>query len=167
MPNLTPEKETEILAALKTKFEAVSGVDNVLIENPLIDSKQDAVEKLTVQNVDDESEVKYLYLSFAGFEDSLTDGCDDNPVVYLNYNAHLFWQYKEKRSNNTSSENDFKKLVISLRNKFLETENNARSLAANSEHLPLKQNDFIILDDDPLTGSYGFFVDLICKVEIS
>lgn len=161
---LTPEKEQQIIAALKTKFESVAGASNVLIENPVFDSKQDAVEKLTVENVDGETEVKFIYISFLGFEDSTLDGCDDNPTVYLTYNAHVVWGYKEKRSDNSFSEKDFKALILELRNKFL---NKNRTLSSNCETTPLKQSNFIILGDDPLTGAYGHFVDLTCKVEIT
>src|ERR1043165_6491401 len=108
--SLTPAIEITVINALKAKFEAVPGVSNCLIENPLVDSKQDAVDKLTVQNIDEETEVKYIYISFLGFEDSATDGCDDNPSVNLKYNAHVFLGYKERRSDNSSSEKDFKAL---------------------------------------------------------
>lgn len=164
MPNnLTPAIENTIVTALKAKFEAVPLVSNCLIDNPLVDSKQDAVDLLTVQNIDDETEVKYIYISFLGFEDSATDGCDDNPSVNLTYNAHLFWGYKERRSDNSTSEKDFKALVLDLRNKFL---NRNRVILPNCETTPLRQNNFIVLGDDPLTGAYGFFVDLTVKVEI-
>ncbi len=164
MPNLTPEKEIQILDALKAKFEAVAGAENVLIENPLIDSKQDAVDKLTVQNVDGQTEVKFIYISFLGFQDSATDGCDDNPVVYLTYNAHVVWGFNEKRSDDSFSEKDFKALVLNLRNKFL---NKNRTILADCETSPLVQSAFIILGDDPLTGAFGHIVDLTVKVEVS
>ena len=164
MPNLTPEIELSILDALKAKFESVPGASNCLIENPLIDSKQDAVDKLTVQNSDDQTEVKFIYISFLGFEDSATDGCDDSPAVTLNYNAHVVWGFKERRSDGSFSEKDFKALVLNLRNKFL---NKNRTILTNCETTPLRQQNFIILGDDPLTGAYGHIVDLTVKVEIS
>ncbi|MGH9961751.1 MAG: hypothetical protein ACREBC_32250, partial [Pyrinomonadaceae bacterium] len=163
MPNLTPEKEALVLEALRVKFAGVSGMSNVIVEMPVIDSKQDEIDKLTVTNVDGELEIKYCYVSFLGYEDSATDGCDDAPLVYLNYQAHLFWGFKEKRSDNSSSEKDFKTLFINTRSKFLET---GRTLAAGAEHTPLAQTNSIILGDDPLTGAYGFFVDLSLRVEV-
>jgi hypothetical protein len=163
MPNLTPEKEAAILAALKTKIESVAGVSNVLVENPLVSSKHDEIDLLTVENVDGEAEIKYCYVSFLGFTDSETDGCDDMPVVFLDYNLHFFWEFKEKRSDNSSSETDFKTLFLNIRNKFREP---ARNLAASSEHQPLRQSQFIILSADPLTGAYGWIADFTCKVEI-
>jgi hypothetical protein len=164
MPNLTPEKELQILDALKTKTESVEGAENVLVENPLFDSKQDVLEKVCVENVDGETEVSYIYWSLLGYEDSTTDGCDDNPVVYLIYNAHVFRGYKEKRSDNSFSEKDFKALILNLRNKFLQKN---RTILANCETTPLKPNNFIVLGDDPLTGAYGHYYDLTLKVEVS
>jgi hypothetical protein len=166
MPNLTPEKELLILAALQSKFQSVEGADNVLIENPLIDSKQDVVDLVTVPNIDDELEVKYIYLSFQGFEDSATDGCDDMPSVILKYNAHVVHCYKEKRSDASSSEQDIKALVLNLRNKFL-NKNRTLTGVENSETAPLVQTNFIILDVDPLTGADAFFTDFLVKVEIT
>ena len=162
-PNLTPSIEDQILTALKAKFEAVSGVSNVLIENPLFDSKQDAINKVCVQNVDNETEVKYIYLSFLGFQDSATDGCNDRPSVNLTYNAHCVWQYKEKRSDLSYSEKDFKALIFNLRNKFL---NKNREILSGIETTPLVQNAFILLADDPLTGAYAYLLDFTLKVEI-
>lgn len=166
MPNLTIEKEALVLAALKSKLESVAGAENVVADEPLLDSKQDFLDTICVQNVDDETEVKYIKIDFLGFEDSSTDGCDDNPVVFVSYNCHVFQQYKEIRGDDSASSRDIKRLVIGLRNRFLETANNARRLAADCEHQPLRQNNFIILGDDPLTGAYGHYADLICKVEI-
>ena len=167
MTNLTPEKEAEILAALTAKVAAVADAVNVVADEPLLDSKDNILDTICIQNVDDETEVKFIKIDFLGFEDSDTDGCDDNPVVFLNYNLHVFQQYKEKRSDDSTSTNDIKQLVIALRNRFLEAKNNARQLATKCEHQPLRQQNFIILGDDPLAvGAYGHFTDLICKVEI-
>lgn len=161
MANLTPEKEKQILEALKAKFELYAA--NVITDEPLFDSKQDVVDAITIENVDQETEVVYCKLSLSGFEDSATDGCDDEPVVFLTYTAHLFRQYKEKRSDDSTSENDLKALILNLRNKFLER---GRELLADCEHAPLRQTTFIILGDDPLTGAFGHYVDLTCRVEI-
>ncbi len=167
MPNLTPEKELLILTALKAKIETVPGAVNVIADEPLLDSKQDVLDIICRSNVDDETEVVYLKIDFLGFQDSATDGCDDNPVVFLNYNLHVFQGFKEIRSDNSTSAADLKRLVINLRNEFLRTDDNARQLAPNCESAPLRQNNFIILDNDPLTGAYGHIADLIAKVELT
>lgn len=164
MPNLTAAKEQQIIDALKAKFAGVTGASNIITDMPVIDSKQDEIDLLTVQNVDDELEIKYCYLSFLGYADSETDGCDDMPVVFLDYNAHFFAQFKELRSDNSTSEKDFKAWILNTRNKFLEDN---RTLLVGCEHTPLTQSGFIILGDDPLTGSYGHFQDLTLRVEIT
>ena len=164
MPNLTPEKETEILEALRLKIATLPNAKNVVASEPLLDSKQDVLKTICVQNLDKRTEVQYIKIDFLGFEDSVADGCEDNPIVYLSYNLHIFQQYVEKRSDNSTSTLDIKRLVIDLRNLFLITANNARILLPNCEHQPLTQNQFIVLNDDPLTRAYGHFVDLICKV---
>lgn len=166
MHNLTPEKEALILEALRARIATVPGAVNVIADEPLLDSKQDVLDTICVQNADDETEVKYLKIDFLGFEDSPTDGCEDNPLVYATYNLHLFQQFNAGRSDETTSTKDIKKLLFALRNLFLETANNARQLAPGSESLPLTQNNFILLDNDPLTGYYGHFVDLKLRVEI-
>ena len=166
MPNLTPQKELDILEALRVKIASLSNAKNVIADEPLLDSKQDALKIICVQNVDKRTEVRYIKIDFLGFRDSPTDGCEDNPVVFLSYNLHIFQQYVEKRSDNSTSTKDEKKLVIDLRNLFLETANNARILLPNCESQPLKPNNFIILGDDPLTGAYGHYIDLICTVTV-
>ncbi|MCD9186711.1 MAG: hypothetical protein LUM44_09770 [Pyrinomonadaceae bacterium] len=166
MPLLTPAKEIDILTALKTKFEAVEDVSNVIIDDDLFDSEQDVIDNLSIQKTsDDETEVKYIYISFASFEDQTEDGCEDDPAVTLNYNAHIFWQYKEKRADNSRIANDFKALVINLRNKFL-NKNRTLEGIGNCETAPLVQNHSIILDNDDLTGFYGYIADFTVPVEI-
>lgn len=167
MPNLTPAIESEILTALKTKILSASGASNVIADEPLLDSKFDVAKTICVRAIDNKTEVKYIKIDFLGFEDSPTDGCDDMPVVYISYNLHVFQQYREKRSDDSTSTNDVKTLVINLRNRFLETDNRARFFGGNAEHQPLRQNNFILLGNDPLTGAYGHFTDLICKIEIT
>ena len=162
---LTPQKEQLILNALKVKFEGVSDVSNVVVENPMIDSKRDVLELLGVQNSDGESEIKYIYLSFLGFTDSEEDGCEDDPAVTLNYNAHVVWQFKEKRTDDTTSEKDFKTLVLNLRSKFLE-KNRTLPQIALSETTPLRQVNFIITGTDDLTGIFGHIADFQVNVEI-
>ena len=166
MPNLTAAKETAILEALGVKIASLPNAKNVIADEPLLDSKQDVLKTICVKSVDKKTEVQYIKIDFLGFRDSTTDGCEDNPVVYLSYNLHIFQQLVEKRSDNSTSTKDVKKLVIDLRNLFLLTENNARILLPNTESQPLRQNNFIILGDDPLTGAYGHYIDLVCTVTV-
>lgn len=165
--NLTPEKEEQILEALKAKIESVPNASNVIADEPFFDSKQDYVKKLTVLNVENVRETKYIKIDYLGWRDSATDGCDDNPVVFLKYKLRSFQQYKEVRSDLSTSAKDIKVLDINLRNKFLEAENNARLLAPNSEHRPLVLISDIILDVDEPTGIYGHIAEYSIEVELT
>lgn len=162
MPNLTPEIESAVLLALKAKVETVASADNVIIADPLIDSKQDFIAELTVQNVDNELETKYCKIDYLGWRDSLTDGCDDAPVVFLRYKIRLVHQYKPARSDASTPANDIKDLDLNLRNKFLETD---RTLASG-ENLPLTSLNDMILAVDELTGIYGYIRELLLEIEI-
>jgi hypothetical protein len=160
---LTPEKELTIRQAAGTKVAALTG--SVFLRRPVIDSKQDWVEALGVANVDDELEVRCCTIDLLQFTDSDEEGCDDDPVVTLTYIAHLFHQYKESRSDDSNSTDDFTSTLLSLRNDFLRGGRDVPGVA-KAEYLPVTQSGFIILGIDPLTGSFGHYVDLQIKVEV-
>jgi len=166
MPNLTAEKELEILEALRVKIAATPGAINVVADEPLLDSKHDVLKTICFKSVDDKTEVRYLKIDFLGYTDDAENGCEDNPVCYLNYNLHLFHGFVEKRSDDSSSAKDIKALVINLRAAFLPFKNGERQVAEICESIPLVQNKFIILGEDELTGNYGHIADLTLKVEI-
>lgn len=161
--SLSSAKEKTIREALGTKAAALAG--SAFVRRPVIDSKQDWVELLGKTNIDGELEVKVCTVDLLQFTDSDQEGCDDDPVATLVYQIHLFHQYKESRSDDSSSTDDFNAAVVDLRNAFLDKN---RSLAGLSgvENLPLTQSGFIILGDDPLTGAFGHYVDLLAKVEV-
>ena len=161
--NLSPVIETGLRAALAAKISTVA--QNLIVDEPVIDSKHDEIDLLTRENVDGELETVFGKLDFLKFEDSSSDGCDDEPLVTLFYKLHLFQQFKEKRSDNSTSANDFVALVLNLRNKFLES--NRRLVSSNIEHLPLRQLIAITLGEDPLMGAEGHFADFEIKVQIS
>lgn len=165
MVNLTPEKINAILDGLKTKFESVENISNVIVIDEEFSSKRDGIDAFTVKDSDNERAVKYCYITFEKFEDSKTDGCDDMPVVFLYFNAHLVFGYKEKRKNGTTPKKDHLAQAINLRNKFLEP-NRSIQAVTNTETEPLRQKSNILLDDDPLTGVYAYFVDLEIKVTV-
>ena len=161
--NLSPEIEINLRAALAAKIRTVAA--NLIVDEPVIDSKHDEIELLTKENVDDEIEIVFGKLDFLKFEDSTTDGCDDEPLVTLFYKLHLFQQFKEKRSDNSTSAKDFTALILNLRNRFLQS--NRMLGASNIEHLPLRQILVITLGEDPLMGAEGHFADFEIRVEIS
>jgi len=165
---LDAEKELTIREALGDKVAAQTG--SVFVRRPLIDSRQDWAEQLGVENVDGELEIRFCTVDLLSFTDSETDGCFDDPLVTLTYGVHLFYQYKETRSDFSNSTDDFTAMLLSLRTSFL---NANRGLAPrgypaleNVEHLPLTQSGFIILGSDELTGAFGHYVDLQVQVQI-
>ncbi len=160
---LDAAKELTIREALGQKVAGITG--SVFVRRPVIDSKQDWVDLLGIENVDEEFELRYCTVDLLGFTDSPTDGCDDDPLVTLTYAVHLFHEFKEARSDDSNSTDDFTAAVLNLRSRFLETDRSLGSLE-RIEHLPLRQSGFIILEEDPVTGSFGHFVDLQCMVQV-
>lgn len=160
---LTASKELMIRQALGTRIAALTG--SAFVRRPLIDSRQDWAELLGKQNVDGELEVKYCTIDLFQFDDSEQEGCDDDPVVTLHYQVRLFHQYKETRSDDSNSTDDFTAVVLDLRADFLNAKRGVAGVAG-AEYLPLVQSGFIILGDDPLTGAFGHYVDLLAKVEV-
>jgi|GEM_PF-6185201 len=162
---LTAALEKQIRAALAAKIGAAAA--NIITEEPTIDSKHDEIDLFTKTNVDDELEVVCGKLDFLKFEDSATDGCDDNPLCTIKYRLHLFQGYKKKRSDDSTSAEDFKDLILELRNLLLKP--NRMLVSPKIEHLPLRQLTDITLDNDPLMPAlgYGHFADFEIKVQIS
>jgi hypothetical protein len=158
---LTPEKQEQILGALKAKFALEA--HNVITDEPLFDSDNDVVDLICRVNADDEQEVVYCRLSLTRFLDSATDGCEDDPVVTLTYSAHLFWEFREKRSDDSSPEKDLIDLILRLRNRFLLPD---RDIGETAEHTPLRGVSNIILGTDPLTGVHGFYKDVAVDVVV-
>jgi hypothetical protein len=153
-------KESSHLDFLKAKFEL--DAYNVITEDPLFDSEKDLVDKICRENSDQEKEIVYCKLSWLDFVDSETDGCDDDPVVRSMYGAHLFWEYKEPRSDGSTPEQDLKDLILRLRNRFLAD----REIGDDAEHTPLRGVTNIILGEDPLTGVFGYYKDVALDVTV-
>lgn len=160
---LTPEKELTIREAAGTKIALLTS--STFVRRPVIDSKNDWVELLGHENVDEEYELKVCTVDLLQFADSDDEGCDDDPVVVLTYGVHLFHEFKEVRSDDSTSTDDFYALVLNLRNAFLDKNRSLGDLD-KVESLPLTQTSFILLGDDPLTGSFGHSVDFQLRVEV-
>jgi hypothetical protein len=166
---LDPAKELIIREAIGDKISAITGY--VFVRRPLIDSRADWAELLGVENADGKLEIKYCTVDLLGFADSPTDGCDDDPLTTLSYSVHLFNQYRESAvSDDSNSTDDFTATVLDLRNSFLNANRGVGPRGyppiENVERLPLVQSGFIILGEDPLTGAFGHYIDLIAKVEV-
>ena len=160
---LTSAKEKTIREALGAKIAALTGT--AFVRRPMISSRQDWAELLGIVNASGELELRLTTVDLAGFTDSETEGCDDDPVVFLTYRVHLFHEYVEARPDSSNSTDDFAAVVIGLRNAFLQGSRDIPGVP-RAEHLPLVQSGFIILGDDPVTGAYGHSVDLEARVEV-
>jgi hypothetical protein len=160
---LDASKELAIREALGAKVAAVTG--SAFVRRPVVDSKQDWA-GLGVQNIDGELELRVCTVDLQSFDDSPDYGCFDDPMVTLTYAVHVFFEFKEKRSDDSNSTDDFAAAVTSLRSSFLDADRTLASLA-KVESLPLVQASFILLGDDPLTGGFGHSIDLLAKVEVS
>ena len=164
--NLTPERELTITAAVKAKIETVTGAVNVIAAEPFFDSKNDYIDGLTVPNIDGELETVFIKIDYLGWRDSLTDGCDDDPVVFVRYRIHAFHGYKEVRSDDSTSANDIKSLDLNLRNEFRRTADHARRIVPNCETQPLSLQRDIFVGVDALTGAFGHIADYLLEVEV-
>ncbi|MBX3288457.1 MAG: hypothetical protein KF855_03835 [Acidobacteria bacterium] len=160
---LTSAKELEIRTFLGAKIAAVTA--SSFIRRPMIDSKQDWVALLGKTNIDGEYEMRYCTVDLLQFTDSDDEGCDDDPVVNLLYQVHLFHQYKEERSDDSNSTDNFIAVLLNLRNTFLNA-NRSIGVLDGAESLPLIQSGYILLGADALTGTFGHSVDLQLPVEI-
>ena len=159
---ITPDKESLILITLAAKIATVDGVSNIITDEPLFDSKSDIIDEITIKNVDKEIEVKFCKIEYLGWRDSETDGCDDDPTVFLKYRIRVFHGYKTTRSDGSSPAADIKKLDILMHNKFREKN---RLLAINCEHQPLVPVSDIILSEETV-GIYGYTRDYFLEVEV-
>lgn len=169
MPSITSQKEKDVLAALVRKFETVSGISNIVTTDDLLDSKQDVIAAVCVRDSDNKTIVKFCQVKYTGWRDSDTDGCDDDPVVFMRYNVHIFQAYTPKRKNGTTPYEDIKILDIELHNIFRAKNRKLYDADSNAlpkcESQPLVPVSDIILNDDPLIGSVGYFRDYLLEVE--
>lgn len=163
---LTPEKELAARTKLKTDLLTVGMIGSVFIKPAYFTSKADFVEQLGNQVAPgDDLEVQFCQVSFLKFEDSKTDGCADDPLVYVHYKIHLFHEFRQARKDGTNSHDTFVALILNLRNKFLLTQD----AVANSERSPLAQEQFMLTDTENefFPGAFGHYTNLITKIEVS
>ncbi len=74
------------------------------------------VEEIFIEGI---YKVRYSMLSFAGFVDSKTRGCDENPSVFMNYDIQLFRQDQEARDGQPNSHDLLIQDMCALRESFL------------------------------------------------
>ena len=163
LPGTGAEVEALVRGLIKTTSEGIAGVGNVFDEPFFVSGKQDYVSKLGIENVDGNFEVRYLFIDFAGWEN--TDrGCDQNPIYFLLYTLRVGHEFVEKRSNSSSSSKDFSKLCMSLRDAYL----NGRVFGYEKlyNEIPTLSEE-VALHDDPHTGIFGHTAEFMLKVEVT
>lgn len=149
MINLSPELELAIRAALKAKIETVPAIGAVFPREVFVTSKIDFFDKVGMAVADD-LELRMCEVTLLKFQDSLLEGCDDMPVVYLSYNVKIQHEYNDSRGDGSNSFDDFVRAGLDLRNAFLINRRmnfTINGVVTHTEHAPLVQTDFIITDD--------------------
>lgn len=165
--NLTPAKERLIRAALRDKILSVCGFA-VFTDKPLINGKQDFIAQFYKPETQHAGGnlCKYALIEFRQFTDT-NEGCADNPVVLIDYAIHAFVEfYGPSGAASDNSLNELTAFILDFRNAILLTPILTLSDASEQALNPLVQPNFIITDNDDLTGLAGHVVDLTLQVEI-
>lgn len=165
-PKLTPEIELLHRNRLKTDIETIPHTGAVFLKPTFFTSHQDFVDEVGKQvAVNDDLEVQFCQISWLGFEDDPSDGCEDNPSVKIVYKIHFFHQFEQERSDGTNSHDTFVAMILNLRNKFL----SSIEIDADTDREALKTDGYMITSDESefFKGAYGHFINLITKIDIS
>src|SRR5215203_478866 len=151
LPETGAAVEALVRGLIETKSGTVQGVGNVFRKPFYVSGKQDYVQKLGVGNGDGNFEVRYLFIDWAGWEN--TDrGCDENPIYILLYTLRVGHEFVHERSDGSSSAEDFAALCMSLRDAYLTGRDLGYSERLYHEQLSLAEE--VALHDDPHTGIF-------------
>lgn len=112
-------------------------------------------------------EANFVEITFLRFQDSETDGCDDNPITFVWYNIHVFKQFKDVRGAGTNSHDELLDFVVALHNKFLDD----REHPIYGEFLtryPLTQPNNLQrrAESEFLAGQTGDIINLQVRMEV-
>ena len=120
MSSLTPVNELAMRLWLKDKITLVDNSLVVLTEPQYYSSKQDFAKRnqRIYSNIED-FQTKYVIISYDRFSDSLTEGCDDDPLVYRYYSIDIFFEYVPKITVQKNVHNQIVETDILIREKFL------------------------------------------------
>lgn len=173
---LDAEKEHWIRAvALKEKIAGVAGMEiggvtagrNVFETEWFFANKEDFASVMGVSGANNTKalEVKFAMIDYAGFTDT-GDGTAKCPVLRLNYDIFLFWQFSNVRANGTRTSNDFTALIMNMqeeffRNRRLDEKTRIVSFAQIGKVVKRRTTEF--LPDDKVKGS---FVNLRAIIEV-
>lgn len=172
-PTTSAEVEELVRGLIATKVTAVAGVGNVFEKPFYVSGKQQYVEKLGVDSPNGDVEVRYLFIQWAGWEDT-DKGCDEAPVYNLLYTLRVGQEFIHERPLVVgqeleplgSSEVDFTAQCMSLRDAFL-LDRDFVDYKDNLYSSPLTLAEEVALHDDPHTGMFGHTVEFLLKVEVT
>lgn len=168
MAIIDPKDEKEVREKIKIRAQkpGVLGAGfPVFTKRPHIESDADLVKKIGVKNGQIH---EYKYLSIELVADDSVEGEDNCPGIKLTYRLHLFVSFYDSRPAGSpweNSQDEFNERLILLRNEF-DLSDRMDYDSKNITSDPLERESFIIVDDDPLTGIGGHYIDKTLAVEI-
>lgn len=120
--SLSSVEELAIRKALADKF-ALAADAGYIIPAPVffVDSADffATVNALTTQKLIETTQIAFCSLSLRKFEDSLSEGCSDEPLIRLTYNAYFFREYDFEREDESLTPDEFLKKTLKSYNRFL------------------------------------------------
>lgn len=163
--NLTTARELQIRTFLQTKAQAALPGMKVMRTRKLFASPQDFAAR-TSQTYIDAFKASYLMISFVGFRDDQSKGCDDDPVSYVTYALQLYRDSQEEKSTGSNSHDLLVADTINLRNAFLV---DRVVIAAKIEHQALIQVGEMVKVQpcEHIVGTEGDWLNFRLTVEVN
>src|SRR6185369_10958880 len=127
--SLTSEIELSIRKALAEKMANVTDAGHIIPTPVFFVEKADffaTVNPLSTQDLIEETPAVFCCISLLKFEDSVKEGCADEPLVRLTYNFYFFRQYDLERADETNAPDDFLKKNLKSYNLFIKALLDAR-----------------------------------------
>src|SRR5919206_1763443 len=133
IPTSAVDVESLVRAGLVELFSGMDGLPHVLDYAIYVEGEADYVRKFGYKHpASGRMEFRLLEIVFADFKD--TDaGCEDNPVYDLNYTLTLIVSHADKRTDGTSSTDDFARFTLTLRDRVLHSRHISRTNSETEE----------------------------------
>jgi len=172
--NWTAAKEKASRDWAKSTINAVDPDLPVMITPFYFSGKEDFIAQVYQMQVDSMTEAQYdafessfAIITFLRFQDSDTDGCDDNPVTFVWYNIHIFKQFKDVRAAGTNSHDELLDLVVALHNRFLDDREHP-TYGESLTRYPLTQPNNLQrrAESEFLVGQVGDIINLQVRMEV-
>lgn len=115
------------------------------------------------QNYDQNFPIKYLMLSYSGFKDSRTNGCEEDPDVFVFYKLQMFRRYFQDEDDNSHDEliHD----MITFRTKVL----NSLDIEKGKTILSFSQSGAMVnyTPSEHIIGVFGDWFNFEMKIEVT